>query len=136
MKAKIPWLNPRANITIWPGFEYERIPNYPTLDPTGANEYISGLKKNNYTTVLMVNTSYLNAKLTPSIFWMRNWDYRGDYWRYELAYDYSNKWHFTLGALTLSGSKIGDRSAVLPAVSFEGFEHKDQVFFKIAYKWG
>jgi hypothetical protein len=121
-KVKIPFLNPAAGFTISPQFYYRRIMDYPSL------EEIQGLKKNNYQTSLMINTQYLHSKLTPSFFWLRDINSKSDFFRFQLVYDYSNKWHFTIGALLLDGEKKGQ--------GFQLFDNKDQIYFKISYKWG
>ena len=130
-KVKIPFLNPTAGFTISPQFYYRRIMDYPSIVNTAgilSGEEISGLRENNYQTTLMINTNYLHGKLVPSFFWFRDINSQSDMFRFQLVYDYSNKWHFTLGALLLDGHKNGE--------GFQLFEHKDQIYFKISYKWG
>jgi len=80
------------------------------------------------TSTLLITTSYLHNKLVPSFFWMRDWTNRSNFFRYQLVYDYSNKWHYTLGVITFSGSIQGQ--------GFEPFHDKDQIYFKISYKFG
>jgi hypothetical protein len=121
-KVRIPFLNPNTYFFISPQFFYRRIMDYPSF------EEIQGLKKNNYQTTLMINTSYFHNKLTPSFFWMHDINSKSDMFRLQLVYDYSNKWHFTLGGLLLNGSKRGE--------GFQLFENKNYIYFKIAYKWG
>jgi hypothetical protein len=121
-KVRIPFLNPNTYFFISPQFYYRRIMDYPSF------EEISGLKKNNYQTTLLINTSYFHNKLTPSFFWLHDVNSKSDMFRLQLAYDYSNKWHFTLGALLLSGEKSGQ--------GFQLFDNKDLFYFKISYKWG
>lgn len=130
-KVKIPFLNPVAGFTISPQFYYRQIIDYPSLALIAGSplsEEISGLKKHNYQTTLLVNTNYLHGKLVPSFFWLRDINSKSDMFRLQLAYDYSNEWHFTLGALLLDGSKKGQ--------GFELFDNKDYLYFKISYKWG
>ncbi|MGA3173045.1 MAG: DUF1302 family protein [Syntrophorhabdales bacterium] len=127
-KVKIPVLNPRAYFTISPQFTDRRIMNYPdrtdfTLQTPGGPLY-----ENNYLTSLMITTSYLHNKLVPSFFWMRDLTNRSNFFRYQVVYDYSNKWHFSLGVMTFSGSIQGQ--------GFEPFHDKDEVYFKISYKFG
>jgi hypothetical protein len=126
-KVKIPFLNPRAYFSITPEFFYRRIVDYPHL------EEIGGLKKNNYQTFLTVSTSYFHNKLTPSVTWIHDINSKSDYNILKLVYDYSNNWHFTLGAQFFHGNT----SDVKPAMRvFQLFDNKDQIFFKISYKWG
>ncbi len=121
-KVRIPFLNPNTYFMISPQFYYRRINDYPSI------EEISGLKKNNYQTTLMINTSYFHNKLTPSFFWLHDVNSKSDFFRLQLVYDYSNKWHFTLGSCFLYGKKEGQ--------GFELFENKDYIYFKVSYKWG
>ena len=121
-KVKIPFLNPAAGFIISPQFYHRRIIDYPSIVE------FSNLKKDNYQTSLLVNTNYLHGKLVPSFFWLRDINSKSDFFRLQLVYDYSNNWHFTLGALLLDGAKKGQ--------GFELFDNKDQIYFKISYKWG
>jgi hypothetical protein len=121
-KVKIPILNPKAYFLISPQFYYRRIVDYPSI------EEISGLKKNNYQTTLLINTSYFHNKLTPSFFWLHDVNSKSDFFRLQLVYDYSNQWHFTLGACFLGGDKSGQ--------GFQLFDNKDYIYFKVSYKWG
>jgi hypothetical protein len=121
-KVRIPFLNPNTYFFISPQFYYRGIMDYPSV------EEIQGLKKNNYQTTLLINTSYFHNKLTPSFFWLRDINSKSDMFRLQLVYDYSNKWHFTLGSLLLDGSKKGQ--------GFQLFDNKNQIYFKISYKWG
>jgi len=123
-KVKIPFLNPRAYFSITPEFFYRRIMDYPSF------EEIASLKKNNYQTFLTVSTSYFHNKLTPSIAWIHDINSKSDYHILKLAYDYSNKWHFTLGAQFFHGDNKENSKL------FQLFDNKDQIFFKISYKWG
>jgi hypothetical protein len=120
-KVKIPLLNPKTYFLISPQFYYRRMMDYPSL------EEIAGLKKNNYQTTLLISTSYLHNKLNPSFFWLRDINSKSDFFRLQLAYDYSDNWHFTLGTLLLHGDKVGQ--------GFQLFHHKNEVYFKISYKW-
>lgn len=122
-KVKVPLLNPRAYFTISPQYYQRRILDYPS-DGVKFN----GLYETNNTTTLMINTSYFHNKLTPSFFWMRDWSNRANFTRYQLVYDYSNEWHYTAGATLFSGEK--------PNQGFEVFHNKDQIYFKISYKFG
>ncbi len=130
-KIKIPLLNRAAGFLISPQFYYRRIIDYPSLAVIAGlplSEEISGLKKDNYQTTLMINTNYLHGKLVPSFFWLRDINSKSDFFRLQLVYDYSNQWHFTVGALLLDGCKRGQ--------GFELFDNKDQIYVKVSYKWG
>jgi hypothetical protein len=105
-----------------PEFIYQRIMNYPSL------EEISGLKKNNYQTFLTVSTSYFHNKLTPSFAWIHDINSNSNYFIPKLVYDRDTRWHFTLGAQLFKGAKEGQ--------GLQFFDNKNQIFFKVAYKWG
>jgi hypothetical protein len=122
-KVKIDFLNPRTYFAISPQFLHQRIMDYPRVE-------MSSLKKNNYTATLLINTSYLHNKLTPSIFWMRDINSKSDMWRLQLTYDYSNSLRFTLGSMFFHGDNKEDYKL------FQLFDNKDQFYFKITYKWG
>jgi hypothetical protein len=121
-KVKIPFLNAMTYFGISPQFYWRRIINYPSI------EELSGLKQDNYQSTLGINTSYFHNKLTPSFFWLRDWRSHSDMIRLQLVYDHDYRWHFTVGALLLDGCKTGQ--------GFQLFENKDQLYFKISYKWG
>ena len=120
-KVKIPFLNARAYFSISPQFFYRRIIDFPsTYD-------LVNLEKNNYQTTLLIKTSYINAKLAPSFYWFHDISTRSDFYKLELMYDYTHHWRFTLGSLLFHGEERGQ--------GFEPFDNKDQVYFKITYRW-
>ncbi len=121
-KVKIPALNARTYFNITGEFFYRRIMDYPSF------ETIAGLKKNNYQTFLSVNTSYFHNKLTPSFTWIHDINTNSNYFIPKLVYDLDYHWHFTLGAQLFKGAKEGQGLQV--------FDNKNQIFFKVAYKWG
>jgi len=121
-KVRIDLLNPRTYFMISPQFYHQKILNYP-------HDYeIANLEDDNYTTTLMINTSYFHNKLVPSFFWMHDLNNKADMFRLQLVYDYSYKWHFTLGTVLLDGREKNK--------GFDVFENKDYLYFKISYKWG
>jgi hypothetical protein len=121
-KVKIPLLNARTYFSIMPEFFYRRIINYPSF------EEISGLKQDSYQTFLTVSTSYFHGKLNPSVTWIHDINSKSDYNILKLVYDHDYHWHFTLGAQLFHGNKANQ--------GMELFDNKDQIFFKISYKWG
>jgi hypothetical protein len=125
-KVKIPVLNDRAYFTIMPQFYYRRIMDYPKVDEaTGLKD--TDLLKTNYVTTLMVTTSYMHSKLSPMVFWMRDWRAKADMFKLQLAYSPTEKWQYALGAMIFDGSKRN--------VGFDNFSQKDYVFTKISYKF-
>jgi hypothetical protein len=145
-KVKIPWLNPAQGITISPQFYMRSILDYPQVygnfgqPPFQQGRYLVDhgsmalLDRNNYMTTLMMFTSYWNSKLTPSVFWMHDVNRRADFYRFQLVYDYSNKWHYTAGAIFLGGKDHMNNGVMNN--SFEFFDNKDYFYFKVSYKWG
>jgi hypothetical protein len=124
-KVKIPLLNPRAYFAISPQFMQQRILNYPSnfrLSSPGGPLY-----ENTYTGTLNINTTYLHNKLQPAFFWMRDLTNRSNMFRYQVAYEYSDVWKYTLGAVTLNGNIQGQ--------GLEVFHNKDYVYCKVTYKW-
>jgi hypothetical protein len=121
-KVKIPPLNARTYFAFTGEFFYRRIVDYPSF------EEIGGLKKNNYQTFLSVNTQYFHGKLTPSLTWIHDINTNSNYLIPKLVYDFDYHWHFTLGAQLFKGAK--------PGQGLQVFDNKNQIFFKVAYKWG
>jgi len=121
-KVRIPALNARTYFNITGEFLYQRIMDYPDF------EEIGGFKKNNYQTFLTVNTSYFHNKLTPSATWIHDVNSNSNYGILKLVYDHDYHWHFTLGGQFFKGAKENQ--------GFNVFENKNQIWFKVAYKWG
>jgi len=121
-KVKIPALNARTYFSFMGEFFYRRIMDYPSV------EEIAGLKKNNYQTFLNVNTQYFHGKFTPSFTWIHDINSNSNFFIPKLVYDFDYHWHFTLGGQLFSGAKNGQ--------GLQLFDNKDQIFFKVAYKWG
>lgn len=121
-KVKIPFLNPRTYFSISPQFYHRKIMDYP------VDFELANLEEDNYITSLLISTSYFHNKLVPSFFWLHDFNNRADMLRFQVVYDYSHNWHFTLGTLFLMGEEVGK--------GFEVFENKDFLYFKVSYKWG
>jgi len=120
-KVKIPFLNSMAYFMISPQFYHRRIMDYP------ENFKLPGLKHDNYTTTLMINTTYFHNKLMPLFFWMHDITNNADMLKLQVSYDYSDHWKATVGALLIDGRKEG--------LGFEPLNHKDQVYFTLSYKF-
>ena len=121
-KVKIPALNARTYFNITGEFLYQKIMDYPGF------ETIGGFKKNNYQTFLTLSTSYFHNKLTPSATWIHDVNSNSNYGILKLVYDLDYHWHFTLGGQFFRGAKENQ--------GFNVFENKNQIWFKVAYKWG
>ncbi len=125
-KVKIPFLNPRAYFMISPQVYYRGILDYPSVDKLTYQGDI--LYKHTWMSSLMISTSYFHNKLTPSFFWLRDYAHDANMFRFQLIYDYKENWRFTAGVLLLQGSKRNE--------GFRVFDHKDEFYFKVVYKWG
>ena len=81
-----------------------------------------------YSDKSLLQETYLRMRdIMPAehIFFVTN---QANFFKVEMLYDYTSNWRFTLGTLLLDGNKTGK--------GFEVFDHKDQVYFKITYRWG
>jgi hypothetical protein len=125
-KVKVDALNPKAYFMISPQIYQRHIVDYPSQGHLGTAT-TDILYKNTWTTSLMVNTTYLHNKLQPSFFWLRNWSDRSEFWRPQIAYEYSTSWKYTLGAMIFSGSKL--------AQGMQPFSQKDHVYGTVSYKF-
>jgi hypothetical protein len=125
-KIKIPSLNPRAYFTISPQVYYRTLLNLPA-----GQEWIDSaqtyLRKDNVQTSLFLSTTYFNAKLVPSVFWLHDHVFDSNFWRFQVSYDWSTSFRFTLGAIFLDGNK--------PNYGLEPFADKDYVFGKVQWKF-
>jgi hypothetical protein len=131
-KIKAPALNEKAYFTISPQI-YLRWINLPS--PHDGDWYDTSLTKVGKTMwigSLFLSTTYFNAKLAPSFFWLHDFYYNSDFFRIQTTYDWSSQWRFTLGALLFRGSELPDFKA---NNGFVLFDNKNQLFMKITYKW-
>ena len=85
------------------------------------------LDDDNYAYALMIMTSYMHEKIKPNFFILHDHTNKAQMIRAQITYDRNSWWNYTLGAIWLNGSEMG---------SFQLFENKDYVFFKVSYRWG
>lgn len=121
-KVKIPFLNAKTYFNISPQFYHRRLMDYPVTE-------MSSLKTNNYQATLSISTSYFHNKLAPSFFILHDVNSKSNMIRLQLRYDHSDKWQFLLGTLFLHGDNEENYK------SFQLFDNKDQIYFKVSYKW-
>jgi len=133
-KVKADFLNPKAFFFISGQFFHRHIMDFqkdmaPAEISAGMDlkDFLVNVKENNYMTTLLINTTYFHNKLTPQLFWMRDITFNGDLFKPQLTYDYSDKWHYTIGALLING-KNGQKG-------FVGLENKDQIFATVKYRF-
>ena len=133
-KVKADFLNPKAFFFLSGQFYHRKILDFDK-DQTPAEiaakmdlkDFLGNVKKDNYITTLLINTTYLHNKLTPQIFWMRDMTLNGNMFKPQITYDYSDKWHYTVGALFLDG-KASQKG-------FEPLKRKDQLFATVKYRF-
>jgi hypothetical protein len=106
-KVKVPLLNESAYFFISPQVYDRKIENYSSDHYLflATDPYV---RENTWYTTLLVNTSYLHNKLQPSFFWMHDYSNRCGFIKPELAYEWSDVWKYALGAVIISGDKVGD----------------------------
>jgi hypothetical protein len=133
-KVKSDFLNPRAYFFISGQFYHRHVMDFnKDMDPAeiaagmDLKDFLANIKKDNYVTTLLINTSYFHNKLTPQIFWLRDMTLNGNMFKPQLTYDYSDKWHYTIGALFLDGK--------VPQKGFEPLKNKDQLFATVKYRF-
>jgi hypothetical protein len=85
------------------------------------------VEDDNYLASLMISTSYYLNKISPSFFWLRDVNNRANLFKYQVVYDHTDYWRYTIGALFLNG--------VETTKGFDVFENKDYIYFKISYRW-
>jgi hypothetical protein len=126
-KVDLDFLNPSAGTSFGAQFFNKHICDLDSAETLTATA-ITPVEDNNSSITLFISTSYLNAKLTPSVFWLRDLTNKAYFVKPAISYIYDRHWTFTAGCMFLAGDKVGS--------SFQLFEHKDYAFFKVAYKWG
>ena len=133
-KVRVDFLNPKAFFFFSGQFFHRHVMNF-NADMTPAEvaakmdlkDFLANIKEDNYVSTLVVNTSYFHNKLTPQFFWMRDMTLNGNMFKPQLTYDYSDKWHYTIGALFLDG-KTSQKG-------FEPLKNKDQLFATVKYRF-
>jgi hypothetical protein len=126
-KVKFRFIPQSAAFSISPQVFYSHVFDYPEEETLST---VAGLRKEdslNWT--LALSTLYFNAKLVPAIFWWHDADFHSDFLQFKATYDYTNNWRITAGANLFNGSQHD-------ANGFDAFNSKDQIFFKVSYKWG
>jgi hypothetical protein len=131
-KVRIRPLNEKAFFFISAQYYWRHIVDYPGVDAAGAQQrlgtYVTDIQyQDTHTTSLMVNTSFLTARLQPSFFWLRNWSTRCEFFRPQISYEWSDHWKYTLGAIFVSGEKTGQ--------DLQPFNYKDHVYATVSYKF-
>ncbi len=119
-KAKLRSLNEKAYFTIMPQFFYDRI-----LDEKSGWDV--GLDKNSYALGLLLETTYLNARLKPSLAWLHDFNGEADLLLPSLTYTRTYQWEYTLEGLFIDAREKMD--------NIDLFTHKNYIGFKIKYNW-
>lgn len=128
-KIKVNWLNPRAYFTISPQFYHRRVMDYPSGYELNQNASTTPVREDTYQTSFMVITTYFHNKLEPSFFWLNNWttEEEGRFYRFQLKYEYSHRWNYTLGAIFINGNVLQN--------GFEPIEDKDHLYLTASFKF-
>lgn len=120
-KVRIRPLNEKYFFSISPQFYHRKVRDYPhTYD-------YAGVEDDNYMASLMINTSYYLNKINPSFFWLRDVTNRSNMFKYQVIYDHTDYWRYTIGAMFFNGKE--------KTKGFDVFENKDYIYFKISYRW-
>jgi uncharacterized protein DUF1302 len=120
-KIKIPFLNERAYFGITSQLTNRRILDYPDQDP------LAGWREDNFTSVLVLSTTYFHNKLMPVFVWARDITNESDLLKYQLTYDHNSTWAFTVGSAFFTGETA--------AAAFEVFDNKDHIYANVAWKF-
>lgn len=125
-KLNIPFINPKAKIAFTPQFQHQRIMDFPegALTASGGSPK---QEKDLYTVTAALTTTYVNGRVRPLIFWLRDIETRSDLFKFSVSWDRSHTWTYSTGILIFEGREEN--------AGFDLFENKDQVFFKVTYKW-
>lgn len=133
-KLKADFLNPKALFLLSGQFFHRHVMDFEKdMAPAEVaahmdlKDFLANVKEDNYMATLMINTTYFHNKLTPQFFWMRDMTLNGNMFKPQLTYDYSDKWHFTVGALFLDGN--------VSQKGFEPLKNKDQLFATLKYRF-
>lgn len=119
-KVKIPWINPKSTVSITPQFFHQKINDIP------ESGLMSFDKEDNNNVTLYMATSYLNAKLTPSLFYWRDITNESNIYKAAVSYTVNSRMKLNLGCLFIDG-KDGK--------GFDPFSNKDHVFASIEYRF-
>ena len=131
-KVKADFLNPKAFFFLSGQFYHRKVLDFDK-DQTPAEiaakmdlkDFLGNVKKaSNYITTLLINTTYLHNKLTPQFFWMRDMTLNGNMFKPQITYDYSDKWHYTVGALFLDGKSLAEGIRA-PEAEGPGVRHRE-----------
>ncbi|MBI5445968.1 MAG: hypothetical protein HY900_32735 [Deltaproteobacteria bacterium] len=133
-KVKVNLLNPKAYFFLSGQFFHRKILDFESEMTPGERaadidlkDFLGNVKENNIATSLLINTSYFHNKLTPMVFWLRDITLSGNMYKMQLTYDYSDKWHYTVGALLLGGND--------EQKGFEALKRKDQLYATVKYRF-
>ena len=125
-KVRVNWLNPRSYFYINYQFFHRHELDYPDWQIRLLHE-AGRIDRNNYTSLLILNTRYLHEKLTPTFIWWSDWTKDAEMFKIQLSYEPNSTWQYTLGTLLFSGQE--------PDELFEAFGNKDQVYFTVGYRF-
>jgi hypothetical protein len=129
-KIKIDFLNPKAYFFISPQFYQRHIVDYANSIPGvdyNLTDYSGTIQQDNYTSSLLISTSYFHNKLQPMFFWLRDFTGNGSLIKTQISWEQDYHWKYSLGALFVQGAD--------PGVNFEPLQNKDQVYLTVQYRF-
>ena len=121
-KIKIPALNSKAYFTVMPQFFYNRVMDYKSA--WALSDAGSGVEEDMWTSGLLIETAYFNARLKPSIGWLHDFNGKADIILPSLTWVRNYRWTYSIDALF-----VDDRETDL-------FDHKNYIGCKVTYNWG
>ncbi|OPY85273.1 MAG: hypothetical protein A4E65_00152 [Syntrophorhabdus sp. PtaU1.Bin153] len=126
-KVRINPLNSRNFFFISAQGYWRHINDYPSDGIHLGNSVTDIVYRNEMTTTLLINTQYMTSRLQPSVFWLRNWATRGEFWKFALSYEQNQTWKYTIGAFIYSGAKATQ--------DLQPYNYKDHVFATVSYRF-
>ena len=123
-KTKIDFLNPMTYFSFTGQLNYGQLSNTDIWRQ--QVQYLG--HPASYSSLLLITTSYLHQKLTPTFSWVHDFYSNTDILGYELAYAPNTRWTYSLGAQQFNTNKVNE--------GFYIFDNKDLIYFKMQYKWG
>ena len=106
-----------------PQFFYNQVMDYES--EWALSDFGSSVEEDMYTLGLLIETSYLNGRLKPSIAWLH--DFNGgenDFILPSLTWVRDHRWTYSLDALIVNKSED------------DVFDNKSYISFKVTYNWG
>lgn len=128
MAFPIRWLNPKNMVKLSTIGFVKRISGIDDGYENVRGSTEGAVQESNYNTAMSLSSSYHAGQITPSFTWIQDWTNDSNIMKPTISYVPSYRWSFSLGVTFFSGRKKGQ--------GLEIYDHKDNVSFKVQYKWG